>query len=102
MDGVLTRAVTEPSQSFHFTITEKAPTKAFSLLKEPTSAFTILCDFENFVSCPALVLTRESGDVHDGDVPRLEDDHGESPGGRLVTQRQQQLAPTSPCPALLL
>lgn len=48
------------------------------------------------------VLTRESGDVHDGDVPRLEDDHGESPGGRLVTQRQQQLAPTSPCPALLL
>ena len=48
------------------------------------------------------VLTRESGDVHDGDVPRLEDDHGESPGGRLVTQRQQQLAPAPPRAALLL
>ena len=47
-------------------------------------------------------LTRESGDVHDGDVPRLEDDHGESPGGRLVAQREQQLAPAPPCPALLL
>ena len=40
-ESVLIRAADDPSvsQSF-FTITEKAPTRAFSWLKAPTSAFT--------------------------------------------------------------
>ena len=47
--------------------------------------------------CKALKLhipTRESGDVHLGEVPGLEDDHGEPGGRRLVAEGHQQLPTT--------